>query len=67
MSVRGRGLMIAVDVKDQKTTERIHNKLIESGYIIGNRGSFLRIDPPLTIAKEELDQFIEDLGRIVRK
>ena len=67
MSVRGRGLMIAVDVKDQKTTERIHNELIESGYIIGNRGSFLRIDPPLTIAKEELDQFIEDLGRIVRK
>ena len=67
MSVRGRGLMIAVDVKDQKTTERIHNVLIESGYIIGNRGSFLRIDPPLTIAEEELDQFIEDFGRIVRK
>jgi acetylornithine aminotransferase len=63
--VRGRGMMIAVDVCDQKLTERICNELIDQGYIVGNRGNFLRIDPPLTITEDEFDSFVEALEDIV--
>ena len=63
--VRGRGLMIAVDVCDQKLAERICHELIDQGYIVGNRGSFIRIDPPLTITENEFDSFIEAFEGIV--
>lgn len=67
LGVRGRGLMLAVDVSDKKTTERIHNQLITEGYIVGNRGSHLRIDPPLTIAEDEMEQFTRDFAKILQK
>lgn len=65
LQVRGRGLMIAVDVRDAKTTDRIHDELIRRGFIIGNRGSFFRIDPPLTITDEEFDRFLEAFRGVV--
>ena len=61
LEVRGRGLMFAVDIKNEKITDSIYNDLIEKGYIVGNRGSSIRIDPPLTISKTEIDMFIEIL------
>jgi acetylornithine/N-succinyldiaminopimelate aminotransferase len=63
--VRGRGLMMAVDVCNKKLTERICNELIDQGYIVGNRGSFLRIDPPLTITEDEFDSFLQAFEGIV--
>jgi acetylornithine aminotransferase len=63
--VRGRGLMIAVSVCDQEMTERICNELLNQGYVVGNRGNFLRIDPPLTITTDEFDSFIEAFEVIV--
>lgn len=65
-SVRGRGLMIAVDVRDNTLTERICNELISKGFIVGNRGSFIRIDPPLTITESEFDRFIEAFAGILQ-
>ncbi len=64
-SVRGRGLMIAIEVCDHSSTELICNELIKKGFIVGNRGSFIRIDPPLTITEHELDMFIEAFSGIV--
>lgn len=61
LEVRGRGLMYAVDIKNEKITNSIYNDLIEKGYIVGNRGASFRIDPPLTIIKTEIDGFIEAL------
>jgi acetylornithine aminotransferase len=61
LEVRGRGLMFAVDIKNEEITNSIYNELIEKGYIVGNRGPLLRIDPPLTITKTEIDGFIEVL------
>ncbi|MFN2128065.1 MAG: aminotransferase class III-fold pyridoxal phosphate-dependent enzyme [Anaerolineales bacterium] len=63
IEVRGRGLMFAVDIKNDEVTNSIYNDLIEKGYIVGNRGSTLRIDPPLTIKKTEIDVFIEALKK----
>ena len=53
--------MFAVDTKNENITDSIYNYLIEKGYIVGNRGSSFRIDPPLTITKTEIDGFMEVL------
>ena len=65
VKIRGRGLMYAIDFMDVKTAEKIYSELIESGYIVCNRGSYLRIDPPLTITEEEFGKFINTLSPIV--
>lgn len=59
--VRGRGLMFAVDIKDEEMANSLYNELIHRGYIVGNRGSSFRIDPPLIINKTEIDEFIDAL------
>ena len=64
--VRGRGLMMAVDVCDKKRTEHICSELISKGFIVGNRGSLIRIDPPLTITENEFDMFLEAFAGIVQ-
>jgi len=67
IEVRGRGLMFAVDIINEKTTNFIYNDLIEKGYIVGNRGSSFRIDPPLTITKTEIDGFIKALRESISR
>jgi len=64
--VRGRGLMIAIDVCDQEMTERLCSELLAQGFIVGNRGSFIRIDPPLIITASEFDIFFEAFEGIVQ-
>lgn len=59
LAVRGRGLMFCMDMADKDITEKIYTDLIERGYIVGNRGSSLRIDPPLIITESEFNGFID--------
>lgn len=59
LRVRGRGLMFAVDLCDERTASHIHDELIRRGFIIGHRGSSFRIDPPLTITEDEFDRFLD--------
>lgn len=59
LGVRGRGLMFALDLVDAKLADRVHDDLIEQGYIIGNRGTTFRIDPPITITEGEFEGFVE--------
>ena len=63
--VRGRGLMFAVDICDKNTGDAIFNKLMEKGYIVCNRKSLLRIDPPLTLKEDEFSEFISDFKQIL--
>ena len=65
IEIRGRGLMFAIDFKNEKITDEIYDELIESGYIVCNRGSFLRIDPPLIISEYEFSEFMNTLSIIV--
>ena len=46
--------------------EIVDNDLIKQGYIVGNRGTSFRIDPPLTVTKEELKKFTHVFKTIVR-
>lgn len=66
--IRGKGLMIGVDlVKDHETKERAKEKTAKVSYRCWQKGLFLtffsgnvlRIAPPLTISKEQLDQALD--------
>jgi 4-aminobutyrate aminotransferase-like enzyme len=65
LAVRGRGLMYALDLINEKVANEIHNALIKKGYIVGLRGSVFRIDPPLTITKEEFIEFFTTFKSII--
>lgn len=59
LDVRGRGMMFAVDLINNKIADEIYSDLINQGYITGNRGGSLRIDPPLILTEAEFDGFID--------
>ena len=65
IKIRGRGMMFTIDFMNEKIADEIYNKLMESGYIVCNRGSFLRIDPPLIINENEFGKFMDVLSTIV--
>jgi 4-aminobutyrate aminotransferase-like enzyme len=65
LEVRGRGLMYALDLRNEKVANEIYDALIKKGYIVGLRGSVFRIDPPLTITKEEFKEFFATFKSII--
>ena len=65
LDVRGRGLMIAIALRDSETANRVYTELIDCGFIVGNRGTFIRLDPPLTITDDELKRFASAFAEIV--
>lgn len=60
--VRGKGLMIGVDIDDSKSALALETKLLENGLLISTAGkNTLRLVPPLNISKKEIDQGLEIL------
>ncbi|MFD1416876.1 aspartate aminotransferase family protein [Oceanobacillus jeddahense] len=69
--VRGVGLMIGIALKDPETGEpdgeavmNILNKCLDKGvlfYLCGNAGEIIRMIPPLTVTKEQVDEGIKVL------
>lgn len=53
---RGLGLMIGIEVKGELTNKQLAAKLIENGLLCLTAGPGLRLLPPLTITKEEMDK-----------
>lgn len=65
LDIRGRGLMFAVDLVSEQVGDEIYDELIEKGYIVCNRGSLFRIDPPLIINEGEFGEFIDTFTAII--
>lgn len=68
--VRGRGLMVAVDLQDdeeQSRTRQVREGLLRSGFIIGRRPGIpaFRMDPALTIPEPEVDRLLRCLADLV--
>ncbi len=62
--IRSRGLMTALELQDDTEgsfTLQTHRALVERGYIVGRRPgvNVLRLDPSLTIDREDIDGFLE--------
>ena len=54
--VVGMGLMLGVDVKGERTNKELASLLAEQGLLVLTAGPRLRLLPPLTITKEEMDK-----------
>ena len=65
LSVRGKGLMFAVELVNETVGDEIYNELIEQGYIVCNRKALFRIDPPLVTTEKELFRFINAFKIII--
>lgn len=63
-SVRGRGLMIGVDLKTKKAGD-VAAKCCANGLLILTAKSALRMLPPLTITYEEIDKGLAILERVL--
>jgi acetylornithine aminotransferase len=64
--VRARGLMIALELDDDPEasfTAEVHRELVRRGYIVARRPGLnvLRLDPPLTIERADVEGFLEAL------
>jgi len=65
IDVRGRGLMFAIDICNEKIGDSIYLALLDQGYIVCNRKSLFRIDPPLSVNEDEFRTFIEEFRNIL--
>lgn len=65
-SVRGRGLMIGIDLKTKKSGE-VATKCCENGLLILTAKSALRMLPPLTITYAEIDKGLAVLERVLKE
>ena len=68
--VRYRGMMAAIELNDGPAngfTIRVHHGLLDRGFIVGRRPGVpvLRIDPSLTIEREEIGRFLAVLEEVV--
>ena len=62
--VRGRGLMIGVDIANGKSALELEKKLLENGLLTSTAGAnTLRLVPPLTISDAEIDEGLGTLER----
>lgn len=61
--VRGMGLMLGVEYKNA-LSKTVNAKLFENKILCGSTATTLRILPPLTITKEDVDKFINVLDNI---
>jgi acetylornithine/N-succinyldiaminopimelate aminotransferase len=62
---RGLGLMIGIEVKDGYNKSEIANKLIENGLLVLTAGPGMRLLPPLVITKEEMDQGLDIMKKVL--
>lgn len=62
---RGLGLMIGIEVKKGYTNKEIAGKLIENGLLVLTAGPGMRLLPPLVISKEEMDQGVAIMKKVL--
>jgi len=66
MEVRGRGLMLGIEVGEY--AQAIQSKARQNGILLNvTNGSVIRLLPPLTISLEELDSFLQGLESAIAK
>jgi len=74
--IRGEGLFLGIDLVESKKSQtpntslaqQIKNKLKNQGILVGTDGPFdnvIKIKPPLTITKKNVDEFIQKLEEIL--
>ncbi len=63
--IRGKGLMRGIQLSDKLSAASFEGRLRERGYLVNVTGNnTIRLVPPLTITREEIDGFISALDEI---
>src|ERR1700730_13431997 len=68
--VRGRGLLIGVEIVDAKVGELLAQRMFDRNVLIAytlNKPEVIRIEPPLIIAKELIDIALERFGESLKE
>ena len=61
--IRGRGLLNAIEVENSRVAEKLNTNLMKNGLLTKTtRGNVLRLCPPLTIKKNQMDKAIDILN-----
>lgn len=60
---RGLGMMIGVEVLGERSNRELAARLIENGLLVLTAGTSLRLLPPLTITREEIDKGLAIMER----
>jgi len=66
VEVRGRGLLVGVELESPNLAERVVNQLRDEGILIGRTGpheNVLKIRPPLVFSDEHADLLVEAVSR----
>jgi putrescine aminotransferase len=69
-TVRGKGLLIGLEFADNIAGYSIARALFENGILVAgtlNNAAAIRIEPPLTISIDEIDQVLEILEKVVKR
>jgi acetylornithine aminotransferase len=68
-SIRGRGLMLAMELGEAADCEAIFRQLLEKQIVVGYQPSFnvIRFFPSLTIRKSEIDHLVATLDGVLNK
>ena len=53
---RGLGMMIGIEVKGERTNKELASLLVQHGLLVRTAGPALRLLPPLTITRDEMEQ-----------
>ncbi len=66
-NVRGKGLLIAFDLKDQKGCEFVE-KCLENNLLVNSPGErTIRLMPPLIVSEQDIDKLISILKILIKK
>lgn len=66
--VRGRGLMIGIEIENEALAHQLHLSLMEAGVICGlSRHNVLRFSPPLIITKDTVDWALPRIEKVLRE
>ncbi len=63
--VRGKGFMIAIEFRTAENCASIHAALLNAGFVTTNRGTMIRLDPPLNTKSDTLNRFVECLSGLL--
>ncbi|MBK1616262.1 aminotransferase class III [Rubrivivax gelatinosus] len=65
VQVRGRGLMLALQLADEALARRLAAGLFDAGFVVGQRAASLRFMPPLVVTRTMVDALLRAIGRLL--
>lgn len=63
--VRGRGLMLAIELWPAMNGEKINEQLFKNGFVVGYKSNVLRFMPPLVISASDIELLMNCLDQLL--